>query len=359
MNCYICKEEIPKRHLGIHLRVCRKKNNLEESLDEIKFKQFGYFYGDIFSEELVIEHYINNKKSILAISDEFNISYDHIVFLLKYFNITKRTLKEESNNKNTRIKYKETCIHKYNVDNVSKSKQIKDKKKETFLNNYGVDNIYKDKAFKEWIKNNNFAWNTPTEEENKQRVEKQTNSIKKFWRSEENKEYTDKLKNENKLKYREYLDNLSEDELKELNRRKTKWWGELTDEQKSAIFRKRAKSTSKLESKISDILISLNISFTTQKYINKKIFDFHITKTKILIEVNGDYWHANPKLYESKDLLSYPGGEIRAMEIWNNDLNKKIIAEDKGYNVIYIWESEILKRYDWQIAEMIWQKLNL
>lgn len=67
-------------------------------------------------------------------------------------------------------------------------------------------------------------------------------------------------------------------------------------------------------------------------------YDFVLTNKKICIEFNGDYWHANPKLYKPYDIIKLKGGNKKAADIWLKDLRKKEIIELDGYKVYYIWE---------------------
>ena len=57
-----------------------------------------------------------------------------------------------------------------------------------------------------------------------------------------------------------------------------------------------------------------------------------------IIEINGDYWHANPKLY-SADFYN-KSEQMVAEEIWLYDKLKYKFAESKGYSVYTIWESD-------------------
>ena len=85
----------------------------------------------------------------------------------------------------------------------------------------------------------------------------------------------------------------------------------------------------------------LNISHTRQLHVGRKIFDFHILNTNILIEVNGDFWHGNPRKYKENDILHHPFKSVVAKDLWEKDKKKKILAENKGYEIVYIWEDEI------------------
>lgn len=58
-----------------------------------------------------------------------------------------------------------------------------------------------------------------------------------------------------------------------------------------------------------------------------------------IIEFNGDFWHANPKLYESTfyNLKTH----CTAQEIWNVEYERTKRLLDSGYKVLVIWE------FDW------------
>ena len=111
----------------------------------------------------------------------------------------------------------------------------------------------------------------------------------------------------------------------------------------------------KLISKLEKLGIDINRIFTfntkqQQYYIHyngrKYFYDFvyiNGNKRKI-IEFNGDFWHMNPKKYNENDYnkLMYKF----AKEIWEDDKNKKNIAESQqNFEVCYIWE------YDWRENE--------
>lgn len=59
-------------------------------------------------------------------------------------------------------------------------------------------------------------------------------------------------------------------------------------------------------------------------------------KNKI-IEFYGDYWHANPNIFESKDIMK---GGIIAEERWNLDKKRIDNLKSLGYDTLVVWESE-------------------
>ena len=69
--------------------------------------------------------------------------------------------------------------------------------------------------------------------------------------------------------------------------------------------------------------------------------DILIKDKKIVIEINGDRWHANPKMYKPNDLIGIWGGPTKAKDIWKKDDNRQKHIESFGYNVCNIWEYDI------------------
>lgn len=113
---------------------------------------------------------------------------------------------------------------------------------------------------------------------------------------------------------------------------------------------------SKIEEKVEEWLKNNNIDYDYSCIIgsgeNCFQYDFIIHNKRILIEVQGDYWHANPKLFnedgsDGKRILN----DIQKEKI-ERDIKKKEFAESKNFNVIYIWESDI-NNCDYKVLEEI------
>jgi hypothetical protein len=70
---------------------------------------------------------------------------------------------------------------------------------------------------------------------------------------------------------------------------------------------------------------------------NKIVFvDFECRENKCIIEYYGDYFHANPFLYNDK--IKYKGKEILCEDIWQKDKERIEFIQSKGYKVLIIWE---------------------
>ena len=99
----------------------------------------------------------------------------------------------------------------------------------------------------------------------------------------------------------------------------------------------------KIEMMVKKILENNNISYIHQyKGICGIYVDFYLPEYNLVIEVDGDYWHANPNKYSSEQVIKYPGNrEIKAMDIWQRDKDRDILIEESGYYVKRIFGSEI------------------
>lgn len=73
---------------------------------------------------------------------------------------------------------------------------------------------------------------------------------------------------------------------------------------------------------------------------NTSYYVYDIVYQNKIIEYNGDFWHANPKKYNPDDILNLPKNKTTANEIWKKDKEKIQFAQDQGYEVLVVWESE-------------------
>lgn len=314
--CPFCEKKVKP---GKHIYFCC---NDDLSKDEIKFKYIEFNFPEISNKDQLIKEYTNS--SLPEIRDKYGIDFKSTIFLLEYFNIKKRNISESANLISVK-KYKKTCKKKYGVDNISKVEKIKKLKKETSIKNYGVDNIWKHPDYSKWIEESFISKYNLTKNEYLSMIGKIN------WNKKTEKEKID------------YLNNsfFSVDSIKKVG----------------------GYSISNLENRISKVLNYLNLNYEKQFVIKTskrtwKIYDFLLKDYNIIIEVNGDYWHANPHIYTFNDNINYPWGKIKAKDVWNRDKKKKKIAENKGYKVIYIWESEMKKiKSNNKLVEIINNKL--
>lgn len=69
------------------------------------------------------------------------------------------------------------------------------------------------------------------------------------------------------------------------------------------------------------------------------IFDIFVPSLNLIIEVNGDYWHLNPTLYDTNYVDT--SRQIAARDLWAADDDRLNVARSQGYNTTIIWESDI------------------
>jgi len=75
------------------------------------------------------------------------------------------------------------------------------------------------------------------------------------------------------------------------------------------------------------------------------LYDFTDIRLKKIIEYNGDQYHANPNIYDA-DSFPHPYHKevgYTAKDIWLKDSKKIKLANDNGYKVLTVWDSEYRK----------------
>jgi len=65
--------------------------------------------------------------------------------------------------------------------------------------------------------------------------------------------------------------------------------------------------------------------------------DVVVGEDGIVVELYGDFWHANPDRYQPDDVVM---NGLMARDIWQKDRRRREALEKEGYNVIVIWERE-------------------
>lgn len=91
-----------------------------------------------------------------------------------------------------------------------------------------------------------------------------------------------------------------------------------------------------------------------------RLFDFLI-EGKLLLELQGDYWHANPQFYKADDRISVRSSRKEgslAIDIWKYDEEKKQLGLSKGYVFMALWEHKIKAISDSEILNIITSELK-
>jgi very-short-patch-repair endonuclease len=111
---------------------------------------------------------------------------------------------------------------------------------------------------------------------------------------------------------------------------------------KNKIFSKSRFTSA--EVKVHQILTECSINFIPQyDAFGKYYVDIFIPNLNLVLEVDGDFWHANPSKYSANDTLNFPNRPRTAMEIWESDRKRQQEIESFGVVVKRIFQSEISK----------------
>lgn len=177
-------------------------------------------------------------------------------------------------------------------------------------------------------------WNKGLSLEESYGVEK-ANDIRKKISSNENR--SKKISNSLKGKKK------SEEHIKKITENRRIYWSK--EENRLAQRDRRLTQLSenrvgrivnnKLEQSFRDILNLCKIKYIQSFNSGRFVYDFYVPSKNILIEVDGDFYHTNPK--------KYPNGPIYEIQIKNikNDKIKTEWAESNGYTLLRFWESDI------------------
>lgn len=92
---------------------------------------------------------------------------------------------------------------------------------------------------------------------------------------------------------------------------------------------------------LANLLNEVSIRFIKQFSIFRYYCDFYLPDYNLIIEVDGDYWHANPKKYSAEDEIG--GKKMKAQQIWEVDQKKSDSIISQGFNLMRIWSSDLKK----------------
>jgi len=290
MICEKCGGEFSNKMFKLHVKNSHSDEfDSNEDLDRFVLK-YRFNLTDEFLSELISEY--KEVGLVDRLVKKYNIPHKSMSEILSLNGVTLNTFKEACSLPHKHQAYVDTCKDRYGVENVSQLESIQKKKEDTFLKNYGVTNIFKDpeaqKMFGEVIE------------------ERYGSKRLSGWH---------KLGAGGKIEW-----------LKRLNSSRGK--------------------QSKLELRVGNILTDLSVNWEPQYEIKGKYYDFRIKGLKLLIEVNGDFWHANPEKYRANDILPFPTkngvkSEITAKSLWKKDEKKLKIARNCGFFCVSLWENDM------------------
>lgn len=307
-------------NLAVHLRFLKKQTG--RPTKDLRFEIMQHNYPTECSQAFVTDRYVTRGWSLPDFQREVGWNYEQTQFVLDWFKVPKRGLVAAT--KACVGKRVATCKERYGVSNPSQTPEVKEKKRQTFIKHYGVDNVWKTPEFKAGLDG--------------------------FYLERYGLDYSDFQKG-----------------------RSTKVWNDKSPEDRerwlqASILSEDARQrkpvgnrVSKLEDIVSSLLDDLTIHHSRQMELSagkqRRAYDLCIPALRLIIEVNGDYWHANPAIYAATDVITYPFGKRVAQWIWDRDRAKADLAAVHGYAVIYLWEAEIIKATKPEIKTLIERRI--
>lgn len=267
-------------------------------------------------------------KSPQQIADEdfkklgYNFNHADVYTIMSYYNIPIKSIQEANKSQQRQERYKKTCLEKYgDINALGKNSPLYEKRNKTVKEKYGVDNVFQTLEVKEKIKNSIFE---------------HFGDYQGFYEYC-SKKFKEKFGVENPWLLQEVQEKCHNTQIERYGK-----------------FGNNIHFLSSIHQKVSEFLSSMNIEHENEntrllrfKDENGKLRwpvpDIHLlgNLSNIIIEVNGDYFHANPKIYKENDLLKRFGGYKKAKDIWEQDLWRNSHIEKLGYKVLVIWESDI------------------
>jgi G:T-mismatch repair DNA endonuclease (very short patch repair protein) len=317
MKCAICNKEFSQTNiLKVHIN---RHHNIDELTNEINYIKSQIEIDDSEFDKvknLYIEGY-----NVCDLKKIYGVSFSKYIEVLGL----KRTNSESKKTQIYKNKIESTNLKKFSVKNPSQSEAIKEKKKQTFLKNFGYENNFCNKKIQKLAQSNidyEKVYNTTRD-----------SLIEQYGPDVYNVSQIPGVgkKIGNSLKKR--ISKMTENE-----RRK------MTETARSNI-----KYVSSQEIRIQAILNQLDIEYTANGFLYAYNWDL-IFKNKIIIEIQGDFWHGNPKFYKESDVLLQG---LSVKDVWDKDKKKRKAVESKGYSVYYIWENDINKMTDEEIYNLL------
>jgi hypothetical protein len=121
------------------------------------------------------------------------------------------------------------------------------------------------------------------------------------------------------------------------------------------------KTTEKRMSKILEeygfyYLRNFSLSFYDKGKTKWRLFDF-LVEGELLVEMQGNYFHANPKLYSEEDEIIIHRLKRKVKDIWEYDENKKKLGIDNGYKILVLWEDDFIAMSDKEVKQKIEENL--
>lgn len=332
----------PKLSLTNHLRFCEWRKNLllGENLTRENLQNLLDLYGTVqnVKRNLELKYPANNKYWYQLFKDED----------------IETTIKSACNTEQTKERRKQTNLERYGFEhNFCKNHPSRKNWEKRLQEEEGITNVFQRESVKEKARITMIEkYGVEHPAQNIQFVVTEEYMIRKHGQEQGKllwKQLCHKRGKSNRASY--YIEKYGQEQGLML-------WQKRIEQFQQAAINKKNRTISSLNIKFKNLLDSLQLSYDQEFCIwfdetTPRFYDFKVGN--IIFELNGDFWHANPKKYSESDILHFPEKDITAKEIWEKDKFKKDLAEQNGYKIVYYWEHQI---NDPKIWEVITKKLT-
>lgn len=303
----------------IEIKNCRTKTNHLKGC--IEYKKIKKIAQEKITKEWLIEENINKHRSVNELTKELRLKKATLIYeAAKKFGIELEDRFNPDQKKAKVEKIRKTCLEKYGYANHLSCPEIIKKREQTCLEKYGVTNVFVNNDIKGKIQKTCL-----------ERFGTKHASSSEIVRKRVEQTCLQKYGVDNPWKAKDVIKKCQESRFK--NSSPTGPTSKLAKECFLEIY-------NKLPEKIKADCRFLPLTKEFGKYGNNRYnyYDFVIPSLKFCIEFNGNYWHANPELYEANHIFSYWDNKMTAQEVWNKDKLKYDILINEGFTVNIIWE---------------------
>ena len=327
MKCIICERNFEKKAaLSTHIT---RSHNLPE-VESCRMAQYS-IYGKTFVDEIV-DKYVNELLCIYEIPNG-------IGKLIKLLGL-KRTSSEERHTKRYKEKFLNIIKSKYGEEytNISQVPFVQKKKEETFAKKFG--------SYEKYCEYARTLMREGYSKMSKEKIDKMKSNLILTMISKygvENPSQIPFVREKISSSIKKRMKNLSKEEKRKMTSKARE------------TFHDHGGYSSNLEKIIQKILVELGENFIHNKNKFGYNWDIIIEDKKLIIEIQGTLFHADPEFYNSDFSIR---GWFTAKDVWEKDRVKKEKAESNGYKVIYIWEKEIRKKTNKMLEDMVRTKIN-
>jgi hypothetical protein len=258
-------------------------------------------------------------QSDIKISEIFALRNTNTLKFTDNFNVKCKKCAAKSNSINGLEKRKQTCLQKYGTEYNFNLPNFQEEAHKTKIERYGENyaSLAAQKGQLTYFLRTGYTHTTQNPEAEKKRKEKYLKTISQ-WTPEKIKEMTSKR---------------MESYLKEGSKG---MFGGVKVKTKSIISQKFIKELKEIT------------NWTIKEEVHTNIYPYTVdflVGEKVIIEFYGDFWHANPEIYDADDVLNRLGNQIKtAKEIWERDEKRlQYIVEKTQLPVIIVWERDYKK----------------